>query len=64
VDGDDESAVSKEEATRDVASDERGSTGAVRGRGGARAASTPRCRGERGERCSSLSRRKGEEGVR
>jgi hypothetical protein len=65
TDGDGEPAVSKGEATRDVALDERRNMGAARGRGGwgARVASMLKQRGERGRRCSSLSGRKGEKGV-
>jgi hypothetical protein len=47
VDGNDESRVSKEEVTCGAASDERRSTRAARGRGGAQAASMLRHRRER-----------------
>jgi hypothetical protein len=65
MDGDGEPAVSKGEATRDVALDERRNMGAARGRGGwgAQVASMLKQRGERGRRCSSLSGRKGEKCV-
>jgi hypothetical protein len=49
VDGDSEPVVSKEEVTRNAASNERGSMEVPRGRGGTRAASMPRRRGERGQ---------------
>jgi hypothetical protein len=63
MDGDGKPMVNKGEATRGATLDERRSTGAARGRGGAQAASTWKHRGERVQRCSSLSGRKGEKGV-
>jgi hypothetical protein len=63
MDGNGEPTVSKGEVTCNAALDERRSTGAARGRGGAQAASTWKHRGERVQRCSSLSGKKGEKGV-